>query len=73
MPSITPGKTICILCVCQLGRMLAMAAAEMGYHVHIYCPEENCPASQRQPITPGEQYWGGRNGSFPSEDARRNC
>ncbi|MBP6381119.1 MAG: acyl-CoA dehydrogenase family protein [Pseudomonadales bacterium] len=32
--------------------------------------EANCPASQRLPITSGEQYWGGRNGSFPSEDAR---
>ena len=32
--------------------------------------EANCPASQRQPITPEEQYWGGRNGSFASEDAR---
>jgi len=32
--------------------------------------EANCPASQRLPITPEEQYWGGRNGSFPSEDAR---
>ena len=32
--------------------------------------EANCPASQRLPVTPEEQYWGGRNGSFPSEDAR---
>ncbi|MDH4039409.1 MAG: acyl-CoA dehydrogenase family protein [Gammaproteobacteria bacterium] len=32
--------------------------------------EANCPPSQRQPITPPEQYWGGRRGSFPSEDAR---
>jgi len=32
--------------------------------------EANCPASQRLPITPEEQYWGGRNGSFPSDDAR---
>ena len=32
--------------------------------------EDNCPDSQRQPITPKEQYWGGRRGSFPSEDAR---
>ena len=32
--------------------------------------EANCPASQRLPITSGEQYWGGRNGSFPSDDAR---
>jgi acyl-CoA dehydrogenase len=32
--------------------------------------QANCPASQRQPITPAEQYWGGRGGTFPSEDAR---
>jgi acyl-CoA dehydrogenase len=32
--------------------------------------EANCPESQRQPITPQEQFWGGRRGSFPSEDAR---
>ena len=32
--------------------------------------EDNCPLSQRQPITPQEQYWGGRRGTFPSEDAR---
>jgi acyl-CoA dehydrogenase len=31
---------------------------------------ENCPESQRQPVKDGEQYWGGRNSSFPSEDAR---
>ena len=32
--------------------------------------EANCPESQRQPTTPADQYWGGRKGSFPSEDAR---
>jgi acyl-CoA dehydrogenase len=32
--------------------------------------EENCPASQREPMQAQEQYWGGRNGSFASEDAR---
>jgi acyl-CoA dehydrogenase len=31
---------------------------------------ENCPESQRHRINPGEQYWGGRNGVFHSEDAR---
>jgi acyl-CoA dehydrogenase len=31
---------------------------------------DNCPESQRQPITPEEQYWGGRGGSFASDDAR---
>jgi acyl-CoA dehydrogenase len=32
--------------------------------------EANCPESQRQPMTPRAQYWGGRRGEFPSEDAR---
>jgi len=32
--------------------------------------EANCPESQRRPMTPQEQYWGGRRGEFPSEDAR---
>ena len=32
--------------------------------------EQNCPESQRQPMTPEEQYYGGRNSDFPSEDAK---
>jgi acyl-CoA dehydrogenase len=32
--------------------------------------EANCPESQRQPMTPEEQYWGGRTGKFASEDAK---
>ena len=32
--------------------------------------EDNCPESQRQPMTPDQQYWGGRGVSFPSEDAK---
>ncbi len=30
----------------QLGRMTALAAANLGYKTHIYTPEENSPASQ---------------------------
>ena len=30
----------------------------------------NCPESQRQPMTPDQQYWGGRRGEFASEDAK---
>lgn len=41
-----PGSTIGILGGGQLGRMLAITAAEMGYHVHIYCPEKNPPAAE---------------------------
>ena len=32
--------------------------------------EANCPESQRQPMTPDQQYWGGRGVEFPSEDAK---
>ncbi len=31
---------------------------------------DNCPASQRLPVKPGEQYWGGRDASFASPDAQ---
>lgn len=44
-PPLPPGSTIGILGGGQLGRMLAIAAAEMGYHTHIYCPEKDCPAA----------------------------
>ena len=43
---ISPNSTIGILGGGQLGRMMAIAAAEMGYHVHIYCPETDAPASE---------------------------
>lgn len=46
MAALPPGSVIGILGGGQLGRMMAMAAAHMGYHVHIYCPEEACPASE---------------------------
>lgn len=39
-----PGATIGILGGGQLGRMLALAAARLGFNVHIFCPEENSPA-----------------------------
>lgn len=41
---LSPGSTIGILGGGQLGRMLAMAAAELGLNCHIYCDEENAPA-----------------------------
>ena len=43
-PALPPGSTIGILGSGQLGRMMAMAAAEMGYHCHIYSPEMDAPA-----------------------------
>lgn len=45
MTALPPGSTIGILGGGQLGRMLALKAAEMGYRTHIYCPETDSPAS----------------------------
>ncbi len=39
-----PRKTIGILGGGQLGRMLALAAARLGYRCHIYAPEAESPA-----------------------------
>lgn len=41
---ILPGSTIGILGSGQLGRMLALAAREMGYRVHVYSPGTDTPA-----------------------------
>lgn len=41
-----PGSTVGILGGGQLGRMLALAAAELGLRVHIYAPEETSPAAE---------------------------
>ena len=41
-----PGSVIGILGGGQLGRMLAMAAADLGMHCHIFTPEDNPPAAQ---------------------------
>jgi len=38
------GKTIGVLGGGQLGRMLAQAAQALGYRVHVYEPQPNCPA-----------------------------
>ncbi|HWK41930.1 MAG TPA: 5-(carboxyamino)imidazole ribonucleotide synthase [Croceibacterium sp.] len=42
---ILPGSTIGILGGGQLGRMLAMAAAQLGYRCHIYAPEKDSVAA----------------------------
>jgi 5-(carboxyamino)imidazole ribonucleotide synthase len=44
--TIAPGSTIGIIGGGQLGRMLAMAAARLGYHCHIYCPAAESPAAE---------------------------
>ena len=43
---IAPGGRIGILGGGQLGRMLASAAAELGLHAHIYCPDAEAPAAE---------------------------
>jgi 5-(carboxyamino)imidazole ribonucleotide synthase len=43
---ILPGATIGILGGGQLGRMLAMAAAQLGYRCHIYAPERDSVAAE---------------------------
>ena len=42
---ISPGGLLAILGGGQLGRMMAMAARTMGYHVRVMDPELACPAS----------------------------
>lgn len=44
--STAPGSTIGIIGGGQLGRMLAMAAAKLGYHTVILEPQADCPAAQ---------------------------
>ena len=41
---IRPGSTLGILGGGQLGRMIAVAAAQLGLRAHIYAPDENSPA-----------------------------
>ncbi|AIL65773.1 N5-carboxyaminoimidazole ribonucleotide synthase [Rickettsiales bacterium Ac37b] len=43
---IPPGSTIGILGGGQLGKMIAIAATNLGYKTHIYCPEATSPALQ---------------------------
>jgi len=43
---IYPGSTIGVLGGGQLGRMLAHAATRLGYRLHVYDPQENCPAGE---------------------------
>jgi len=50
MRTIPPGATIGILGGGQLGRMLASAAAQLGYRCHIYAPEASGPAADVAPL-----------------------
>ncbi|RWA68776.1 5-(carboxyamino)imidazole ribonucleotide synthase [Mesorhizobium sp.] len=44
--NLAPGSTIGIIGGGQLGRMLAMAAARLGYRTVVLEPEADCPAAQ---------------------------
>lgn len=46
MARIDPGATIGIIGGGQLGRMLAIAAARLGYRTHVFTPETDSPAQQ---------------------------
>ncbi len=60
---VAPGGTIGILGGGQLGRMLAMAAAQLGYRTHVYAPEASGPATE---VT---AHW--TQGRFEDADALR--
>ena len=46
MTSLSPGAVIGILGGGQLGRMLAGAASQLGFDVHVFCPEADSPAAR---------------------------
>jgi 5-(carboxyamino)imidazole ribonucleotide synthase len=46
MTALALGSTIGIIGGGQLGRMLSMAAAQLGYRVHIFAPEQGCCAAE---------------------------
>ena len=46
MTALPPNATIGILGNGQLGRMLCLAAARLGYRTHVYGPESDSPAEQ---------------------------
>jgi 5-(carboxyamino)imidazole ribonucleotide synthase len=46
MTALSPGSTIGIIGGGQLGRMLAMAAARLGYRTIVLDPQPDCPAAQ---------------------------
>ncbi|MBV9842180.1 MAG: 5-(carboxyamino)imidazole ribonucleotide synthase [Sphingomonadaceae bacterium] len=50
---VPPGSTIGILGGGQLGRMVAVAAVQLGYRTHIYAPEASGPAADVSRWTQG--------------------
>jgi 5-(carboxyamino)imidazole ribonucleotide synthase len=53
---VAPGATIGILGGGQLGRMIALAAAALGYRCHVYAPEADLPASDVSAATTRAAY-----------------
>ena len=45
-PPVPPGSTIGIIGGGQLGRMLSLAAANLGYRVHIFAPDQDSCAAE---------------------------
>jgi hypothetical protein len=56
LPVIAPGATIGILGGGQLGRMIALAAARLGYRCHVFAPEADLPAAQVSAATTRAAY-----------------
>jgi 5-(carboxyamino)imidazole ribonucleotide synthase len=56
MKPLAPGACIGILGGGQLGRMMSMAAARLGYHVHIFTPEADSPAEEVSALTTVASY-----------------
>ena len=57
MKTLPPGSTIGILGGGQLGRMLAVAAAQLGYHCHIFAPEEHSVAAELAAQSTAAEYY----------------
>lgn len=65
MSPLPPGSTIGIIGGGQLGRMLGVAAAQLGYRTHVYAPEESGPASDTCALwTQGDYEDAARLGNF---------
>jgi len=54
--SIAPGGIVGVLGGGQLGRMLAIAARRMGYRVHTFEPQADCPAGQISDVEVNASY-----------------
>jgi 5-(carboxyamino)imidazole ribonucleotide synthase len=54
MKTIPPGATIGILGSGQLGRMLGMAAAQLGYRIHVFAPESGPACDVASAFTQGD-------------------